>query len=742
MTQKISKIIWTKTDEAPALATYSLLPIVNAFTKAADVVVETSDISLSSRILANFNDYLTEEQKHVDALADLGELVKLADANVIKLPNVSASIPQLKAAIKELQEKGFKIPDYPEEPKTEEEIAINNRYAKTLGSAVNPVLRQGNSDRRVAPSVKEYAKKHPKMLGDWSSSSKSHVAWMEEGDFFGNEKSIVMDEEIDVKIEFVDNSGNVTVLKDKLHLLKGEVLDGTFLSVNSLRNFIAKEIEDAKKNNVLFSVHLKATMMKVSDPVIFGHFVSVYFKDVFEKHTETFEEIGVIADLGLGDLYQKLEKLPADKKKEIEDDIQAVYAKNPKLAMVNSDKGITNLHASNDIIIDASMPVVIRDSGKMWNAEGKLQDTKAIIPDRCYSRWYQEAIDYCKKNGAFDPRTMGNVSNVGLMAQKAEEYGSHDKTFIAQAEGTIRISDEKGNIYIQHKVEEGDIWRGCQVKDLPIRDWVKLAVNRAKATGNPAVFWLDQERAHDAQLIIKVKEYLKDHNTEGLEIKIMNPVDAMKYTLPRVSQGLDTISVTGNALRDYLTDLFPILELASSSKMLSIVPLLAGGGLFETGAGGSAPKHVQQFVEEGHLRWDSLGEYLALTVSLEDLANKTNNNRAIVLSKALDQSVAKVLDNGKSPSRKVNEIDNRGGHYYLALYWAEALANQSDDKDLQNRFTKVYQELKSKEDEINTELIEAQGNAIDIGGYYLLDDTKTEKSMRPSASLNSIIDNI
>jgi len=742
MTQKISKIIWTKTDEAPALATYSLLPIVNAFTKAADVVVDTSDISLSSRILANFNDYLTDEQKHVDALAELGELVKLPEANVIKLPNVSASIPQLKAAIKELQEKGYNIPDYPEEPKTEEEIAINNRYAKALGSAVNPVLRQGNSDRRVAPSVKEYAKKHPKMLGEWSSSSKSHVAWMEKGDFFGNEKSIVMDEEMDVKIEFVDNSGNVTVLKDKLHILKGEVLDGTFMSVKVLREFIAKEIEDAKKNDVLFSVHLKATMMKISDPVIFGHFVSVFFKDVFEKHAQTFEEIGVIADLGLGDLYQKLEKLSADKKKEIEDDIQAVYAKNPKLAMVDSDKGITNLHASNDIIIDASMPVVIRDSGKMWNADAKLQDTKAIIPDRCYSRWYQEAIDYCKKNGAFDPRTMGNVSNVGLMAQKAEEYGSHDKTFIAKEVGTIRITDTKGNIYIQHSVEKGDIWRGCQVKDLPIRDWVKLAVSRAKATGNPAIFWLDQERAHDAQLIIKVKEYLKDHDTEGLEIKIMNPVDAMKYTLPRVSQGLDTISVTGNALRDYLTDLFPILELASSSKMLSIVPLLAGGGLFETGAGGSAPKHVQQFVEEGHLRWDSLGEYLALTVSLEDLAVKTNNNRATVLSKALDKSVAGVLNNGKSPSRKVNEIDNRGGHFYLALYWAEALANQSDDKELQEKFAKVYKDLKANEDKINTELIAAQGKAVDIGGYYLPDDAKIEKSMRPSATLNSIVDSI
>ena len=742
MAQKISKIIWTKTDEAPALATYSLLPIVNAFTKAADVVVETSDISLSSRILANFNDYLNDNQKHVDALAELGDLVKIPEANVIKLPNVSASIPQLKAAIKELQEKGYKIPDYPEEPKTEEEIAINDRYAKTLGSAVNPVLRQGNSDRRVAPSVKEYAKKHPKMLGEWDAKSKSHVSWMEKGDFFGNEKSIVMDEALDLNIEFVNNSGKVSVLKENLHLLKDEVIDGTFMSAKSLRDFIAKEIEDAKENDVLFSVHLKATMMKVSDPIIFGHFVTVYFKDVFEKHANTFEEIGVIPDLGLGDLYLKLEKLPADKKKEIEEDIQAVYAKNPKLAMVNSDKGITNLHASNDIIIDASMPVVIRDSGKMWNADGNLQDTKAIIPDRCYSRWYQEAIDYCKKNGAFDPRTMGNVSNVGLMAQKAEEYGSHDKTFVAKETGRFRIADTKGNIYIQHNVEEGDIWRGCQVKDLPIRDWVKLAVSRAKATGNPAIFWLDEERAHDAQLIKKVNKYLKDHDTEGLEIKIMNPVDAMKYTLPRVTKGLDTISVTGNALRDYLTDLFPILELASSSKMLSIVPLLAGGGLFETGAGGSAPKHVQQFEEEGHLRWDSLGEYLALTVSLEDLANKTKNNRATVLSKALDKSVAGVLDNGKSPSRKVNEIDNRGGHFYLAMYWAEALANQSDDKDLKKKFTKVYEQLKSNEDKINAELIAAQGKAMDIGGYYLLEDSKLEKHMRPSATLNAIIDKI
>ena len=736
------KIIYTYTDEAPALATFSLLPIIEAFTKKAGVNVETSDISLAGRIIANFPENLTEEQKQKDELAYLGELVTKPEANVIKLPNISASIPQLKAAIKELQEKGYNIPDYPEEPQTEEEKAINARYAKVLGSAVNPVLRQGNSDRRVAPSVKEYAKKFPKKLGEWSSDSKSHVSWMEDGDFYGNEKSVTIDKEQDVKIEHIDENGNVTVLKEKLHLLEGEVLDGTYMSVKALREFIDKQIKDTKEKDVLFSVHLKATMMKVSDPVIFGHFVSVYFKDVFEKHAKTFEEIGVIPDLGLGDLYLKLQKLPEDKRKEIEADIQAVYDKNPDLAMVDSDKGITNLHASNDIIIDASMPVVIRDSGKMWGPDGKLHDTKAVIPDRSYSRWYQVAFDFCKKHGAFDPATMGNVSNVGLMAQKAEEYGSHDKTFLAPSNGKIRIVDENGNTLIEHNVEKGDIWRGCQVKDLPIKDWVKLAVNRAKATGNPAIFWLDENRAHDAELIKKVNTYLKDHDTNGLEIKIMAPVDAMQYTLERAKAGLDTISVTGNALRDYLTDLFPILELGTSAKMLSIVPLLAGGGLYETGAGGSAPKHVQQFVKEGHLRWDSLGEYLALTVSIEDLGNKTNNEKAVILAKALDEAVAKVLFNGKSPSRKVNEIDNRGGHFYLAMYWAEALANQDKDAELKETFAKVYEQLKENEGKINEELLAAQGEPVDIGGYYQPNPELVEKVMRPSATLNSIIDNI
>jgi len=666
-----TKIIYTYTDEAPALATHSLLPIIKSFTKGTGIELETRDISLAGRIIAKFSDQLNEEQRQSDDLAYLGELVNKPEANIIKLPNISASIPQLKAAIKELQDKGYNIPDYPEEPQTEEEKELHSKFAQLLGSAVNPVLRQGNSDRRVAPSVKEYAKKFPKRLGKWSSDSKSHVAWMEDGDFYGNEKSVTIDKEQDVRIEYVDANGNVSVLKDKLHLLKGEVLDGTFMSAASLRDFIEKEIEDAKEKNVLFSVHLKATMMKVSDPVIFGHFVSVFFKDVFEKHQQAFDEIGINPDLGLGDLYLKIKKLPEGKQKEIEADIQAVYKKRPKLAMVDSDKGITNLHASNDIIIDASMPVVIRDSGKMWGPDGELHETKAVIPDRCYSTWYQEGIDFCKKNGAFDPTTMGNVSNVGLMAQKAEEYGSHDKTFIAEGNGSIRVVGETGNVLINHDVEKGDIWRGCQVKDLPVKDWVKLAVSRAKATGNPAIFWLDENRAHDSELIKKVNIYLKDHDTAGLEIKIMAPVEAMKYTLKRTKDGLDTISVTGNALRDYLTDLFPILELGTSAKMLSIVPLLAGGGVYETGAGGSAPKHVQQFIKEGHSRWDSLGEYLALTVALEDLGNKINNSKVLVIAKALDKAVSKVLFNEKSPSRKVNEIDNRGGHFYLSLFWAE-----------------------------------------------------------------------
>jgi len=740
--QKMSKIIWTEIDEAPALATYSLLPIVNAFTKAAGVVVETKDISLAARILATFPDYLTEEQRQADELAYLGELVEKPEANVIKLPNISASIPQLKAAVKELQEKGYNLPDYPEYPATDEEKELHARYAKCLGSAVNPVLRQGNSDRRVAPSVKKNAQKNPPKLSPWEPTSKAHVAWMTEGDFYGNEKSIVIDKEQDVRYEFVDKTGKVTVLKEKLHLLKDEVLDATFMSAKALRAFIEKEIDDAKKEGTLFSVHLKATMMKVSDPIIFGHFVSVFFKDVFEKHATTFNELDVNPDLGLGDLYLKLQKLPADKRAEIEADIKAVYKKRPALAMVNSDKGITNLHASNDIIIDASMPVVIRDGGKMWNADGKLQDTKAIIPDRCYSQWYQEAIDFCKKNGAFDPSTMGNVSNVGLMAQKAEEYGSHDKTFKAPGNGTIRVVDADGKILFSHEVEEGDIYRSCQAKDLPIRDWVKLAVNRARATGNPAIFWLDENRAHDAVMIEKVKTYLKDHDISGLEIKIMKPVDAMRYTLPRSKAGLDTISVTGNALRDYLTDLFPILELGTSAKMLSIVPLLNGGGLFETGAGGSAPKHVQQFLEEGHLRWDSLGEFLALMVSLEFLGEKSDNKRALVLSKALDKGVENYLENRKSPSRKAGEIDNRGSHFYLAMYWAEALANQNDDAELKAVFADVAKKMKDNEQMILSEIAAAEGKPADMGGYYKPDKEKVAKLMRPSKTLNAIIDSI
>ena len=741
MAQETRKIIWTKVDEAPALATYSLLPIVNAFTKAADVEVETRNISLTGRILANFPDYLSEEQKVSDELAYLGELVKQPEANVIKLPNISASIPQLVEAIKELQSKGYSVPDYPAEPKNEEEQKIKERYAKTLGSAVNPVLRQGNSDRRVAPSVKAFAQKHPHKLGAWQSDSKTHVAYMNKGDFYENEKTIVLDKDTDIRYEFVGDDGKKIVLKEKLPLLKDEVLDATFMSAKELRKFVQEQIEDAKQKGVLFSVHLKATMMKISDPIIFGHFVSVYFKDVFEKYADTFQELGVNPDLGLGDLYLKLQKLPDEKRKEIEAAIDAVYQKNPDLAMVDSDKGITNLHAPNLIIIDASMPPMIRDSGKMWGSDGQLHETKAIIPDRCYSTFYQEAIDFCKQNGAFDPATMGNVSNVGLMAQKAEEYGSHDKTFKSPGNGKIRVVDNhSGEVLMEHTVEEGDIYRGCQAKDLPIRDWVKLAVSRAKATGVPAVFWLDKNRAHDAVMIQKVEKYLKDYDTTGLEIHIMSPVDAMKFTLPRAKAGKDTISVSGNALRDYLTDLFPILELGTSAKMLSIVPLLAGGGLFETGAGGSAPKHVQQFLKEGHLRWDSLGEYLALTVSLEDLANKTGNKRAMVLSKALDKATGRVLENGKSPSRKVNEPDNRAGHFYLAMYWAEALAEQNEDNDLKVQFSPVAKQLAENEAEIMNELNAAQGKPQDIGGYYLPDDAKAEKAMRPSETLNTIID--
>lgn len=742
MASNTLSIIYTKIDEAPALATYSLLPIVNAFTKAAGVVVETRDISVAGRIIANFPDYLSENQRQPDELAYLGALTQKPEANIIKLPNVSASIPQLKAAIKELQEQGYKLPDYPENPKNDAEKELQARYAKVLGSAVNPVLREGNSDRRVAASVKQYAKKHPHKMGAWSAESKTHVAHMDNGDFYGSEKSVTMKKAGNVKIEFVDQAGNVKVLKEKLALLEGEVLDGSFLSVRALRTFIEQQIDDAKKSGVLFSVHLKATMMKISDPIIFGHFVSVFYKDVFEKHAAIFKDLGVNPDLGLGDLYAKLNKLPDGKRAEIEADIQAVYTKRPALAMVDSDKGITNLHASNDIIIDASMPVVVRDSGKMWGADGKLHDTKCVIPDRSYSTFYQEAFTFCKEHGQFDPATMGCVSNVGLMAQKAEEYGSHDKTFKVPGNGTIRVVDDSGEVLMQHTVEEGDIWRGCQTKDLPIQDWVKLAVSRARATGAPAVFWLDKNRAHDAQLIEKVTRYLKDHDTNGLEIHIMSPVEAMRFTLPRTKAGLDTISVTGNALRDYLTDLFPILELGTSSKMLSIVPLLAGGGLFETGAGGSAPKHVQQFQQEGYLRWDSLGEFLALAVSLEHLSSKFNNDKAQLLADTLDQAIAKFLDNNRNPARKVGQIDNRGSHFYLALYWAEALAGQTKDKELQTRFAKVAQQLGENEAKINEELIAAQGKPVEMGGYYHPNPIKTEKAMRPSSTLNAIIDAI
>ena len=737
-----SKIIWSKIDEAPALATYSLLPIVNAFTKAAGVVVETRDISLAGRIIANFPENLTEDQKIADELAYLGDLTQKPEANIIKLPNVSASIPQLKAAVAELQSQGYKIPDYPEEPKTDAEKALAVRFSKVLGSAVNPVLREGNSDRRVAKAVKAYAKKHPHKMGAWKPESKTHVSHMTSGDFFHHEKSVTVENATDVKIEFVDQAGKVTVLKEKLPLQAGEVFDGTFMSVSALRKFIAEQIEDAKQKDVLFSVHLKATMMKISDPIMFGHFVTVFFEDVFAKHAATFKELGVNPDLGLGDLYKKLEKLPAEKKAEIEADIQAVYAKRPKLAMVDSDKGITNLHASNDIIIDASMPVVVRDSGGMWGPDGKLHDVKCVIPDTSYSEWYQECIDFCKKNGQFDPTTMGATSNVGLMAQKAEEYGSHDKTFMVPAAGTVRAIDGSGKVLFEHQVGAGDIYRGCQAKDLPIQDWVKLAVGRARATGAPAIFWLDKTRAHDGQMILKVQKYLKNHDTTGLDIQIMSPVEAMRFTLPRAKAGLDTISVTGNALRDYITDLFPILELGTSAKMLSIVPLLAGGGLFETGAGGSAPKHVEQFRQEGYLRWDSLGEFLALAVSLEHLAATFKNEKAQLLADTLDQANTKFLDNNKNPARKVGQIDNRGSHFYLAMYWAEAVAAQTKDKELAAQFAKVAKQLQDNEEKINAELIGAQGKPVDMGGYYHPNDAKVEAAMRPSPTLNAIIDAI
>ncbi|CAH2030295.1 NADP-dependent isocitrate dehydrogenase [Trichlorobacter ammonificans] len=736
------KIIWTEIDEAPALATYSLLPIVQAFTKGTGVEVETRDISVSGRIIATFPECLTPEQRIPDYLAQLGELSLTPEANIIKLPNISASVPQLKEAIAELQAKGYKVPDYPENPQTDEEKAIAEKYAKVLGSAVNPVLREGNSDRRAPISVKNFSKKNPHKLSAWAADSKSEVAHMSAGDFYGNEKSVCLEDGGEFKIEFVGADGSLKVLKSGLKASKGEVLDATFMSKKALRAFYAEQIADAKKNGQLLSLHLKATMMKVSDPIMFGHAVEVFYKEVFEKHAATFKQIGVNPNMGLGDLYKKIEALPADKKAEIEADIKAVYASAPALAMVDSDKGITNLHVPNDIIVDASMPVVVRDGGKMWNAEGKLQDTKALIPDRCYATMYKEIVEDCKKNGAFDPATMGSVPNVGLMAQKAEEYGSHPTTFEIPADGTVKVVAADGTVLMESKVEQGDIWRMSRVKDIPIQDWVKLAVNRAKATGAHAVFWLDKNRAHDAQIIAKVETYLKNHDTTGLTIKILAPVEAMRYSLERIRKGEDTISVTGNVLRDYLTDLFPILELGTSAKMLSIVPLLAGGGLFETGAGGSAPKHVQQFVKEGYLRWDSLGEFSALAASLEHLGTQFKNAKALVLAETLDQAIAKFLDNNKSPARKVGQIDNRGSHFYLALYWAEALAAQTKDAELKTKFEKIAKQLADNEVKINEELIGAQGKPVDMGGYYRPDPAKTAAAMRPSPTLNAIIDGI
>ncbi len=733
-----AKIIYTETDEAPRLATYSLLPIIEAFTKAAGVSVETRDISLAGRIISQFPEYLTEEQRQSDALAELGEMAKTAEANIIKLPNISASIPQMTACIKELQEQGYKLPDFPFDPQTDEEKDVRARYDKVKGSAVNPVLREGNSDRRAPSAVKNYAKKNPHRMGEWSKDSKSHVAHMSDGDFYSSEKSMTSAADDSFKI-VLEANGEQKVLKESVPVLAGEVVDAATMSKKQLQAFFEKETAAAKEEGVLLSLHLKATMMKVSDPIMFGHAVRVFFKDVLEKHADVMKDIEFDASNGIGDLYNKLEKLDADKRAEIESDLEAVYSKQPELAMVNSHKGITNLHVPSDIIIDASMPAMIRDSGKMWDKNDSRQDAKAMIPDRCYAGLYQETIDFCKENGAFDPSTMGTVPNVGLMAQKAEEYGSHDKTFEIPADGVIKVLNKAGDVVFEHKVEEGDIWRMCQVKDAPIRDWVKLAVNRSRLSGMPAVFWLDSNRAHDAQLIKKVEEYLKEHDTDGLDIQIMAPVEATRHTLQRVKEGKDTISVTGNVLRDYLTDLFPILELGTSAKMLSIVPLMNGGGLFETGAGGSAPKHVQQFVEENHLRWDSLGEFLALAASLEHLSRTFDNKRVQVLADSLDVATAKFLDENKSPSRKAGEIDNRGSHFYLAMYWAEALANQNDDAELNERFSKLSKKLSGNEQAIIDELNGVQGKKVDIGGYYQPNSEKVSAAMRPCSVLNETL---
>ena len=736
---KPQTIHYTMVDEAPALATYSLLPIVRAFTRTAGITVETRDISLAGRILANFPEALNATQKLSDDLAELGQLSLKPEANIIKLPNISASVPQLKAAIKELQAQGYAVPDYPENPQDDAEKAIRLRYGKVLGSAVNPVLREGNSDRRAAASVKQYAQKNPHKMGAWDAASKTHVAHMNAGDFYGSEKSLTLPEATTARIEFVADDGKTQVLKESIKLQAGEIIDASVMSRRALCAFYAAQMQEAKQQGVLFSLHLKATMMKVSDPIIFGHAVSVYFKAVFDKHADTFKTLGVNPRLGLADLLSKINTLPAAQKAEIEADIQAVYAQQPNLAMVNSDKGITNLHVPSDVIVDASMPAMIRESGKMWGADGKLYDTKALIPDRCYAGIYQVTIDDCKKHGAFDPKTMGSVANIGLMAQQAEEYGSHDKTFELAAAGRVCVIDAKGQTLLEQPVEAGDIFRMCQAKDAPIQDWVKLAVQRARATGTPAVFWLDEQRAHDAQLIQKVQRYLKDHDTTGLDISIRSPEAAIRFSIDRIRAGKDTISVTGNVLRDYLTDLFPILELGTSSKMLSIVPLMNGGGLFETGAGGSAPKHVQQFQEEGYLRWDSMGEFLALGVSLEHLGESFKNPQALLLAKTLDQAIGKILDNNRSPARRVGELDNRGSHFYLAQYWAQALAAQSEDKALQEHFAPLAKALKENEEKILGELVGGQGKPVDMGGYYHPDFTKTSAAMRPSATFNKAL---
>jgi isocitrate dehydrogenase len=739
MTTSKSKIIYTKTDEAPALATYSFLPIIRSFASTAGIEIELTDISLAARILATFADYLPAEQRVPDALAELGELTQNPDTNIIKLPNVSASIPQLKTAIKELQANGFALPEYPEDATSTEQKEILNKYGKVLGSAVNPVLREGNSDRRAPVAVKNYAKANPHSMGKWSQASQTHVAHMEGGDFYSAEKSVTVAKAGHVRIEFTNDAGQVTVLKPKVDLLASEVIDGMFMSKKALCKFFEEQIEDAKQTGVLFSLHVKATMMKVSHPIVFGHCVKVFYKDLFEKHAALFEELGVNPNNGLGSVYDKIASLPESQRSDIQKDINACYADRPPIAMVNSDKGISNLHVPSDVIVDASMPAMIRSSGKMWGPDGKEHDTKAVIPESTYATIYQEVINFCKTHGAFDPTTMGTVPNVGLMAQKAEEYGSHDKTFEIKGYGIVRIIDQDEVVLIEHKVEDGDIWRMCQAKDEPIRDWVKLAVTRARQSGMPAIFWLDEERAHDSQLITKVTQYLKDHDTQGLDISIMAPVRAIRYTMERVIRGLDTISVTGNVLRDYLTDLFPILELGTSAKMLSIVPLMAGGGLFETGAGGSAPKHVQQFVEEGHLRWDSLGEFLALAVSLEDLAIKTDNTKAKTLAVALDKATEKLLTNNKSPLRKAGELDNRGSHFYLAMYWAELLATQSTDAELAAIFAPVFANLSKNEAKIMAEIDATQGKPADIGGYYYLDDVKATQALCPSATLNAAL---